>query len=429
MTVDSTTLRGSLGHESTHFLRSRESGGTAGHIAESMCTCTTLQRMMADDGPQREDSAVGLDREIADRRAEIRSDGYSMSIGEIISLYRDDELDMHPEFQRFYRWSDEQKSRLVESILLGIPVPSIFVSQREDGVWDVIDGQQRLSTIFQLVGCLKDESRNTKSPLKLKKTKYLPSLEGKLWHHEDPSKCIGAANQLLIRRSKIDVKIILRESTESSKYELFQRLNTGGSQLSDQELRNAILLMVKPDAYRWIEELAKDENFEACIALSDRLMAEQYNLELVTRFVVFRDIDQARLRSIGDIGDFLTDSIVDIAESDAFREVKRVEEQSFRGTFAKLAESLGDRSFRRYDTKKQRHMGGFSISAFEPIALGLGFNNNYKRFNRNGGLSDIVDICKELWENEDFRKRSGSGVRASTRVLSSVPLGRELFGS
>ena len=104
-----------------------------------------------------------------------------MSIGELINLYRDGELDIHPEFQRFYRWSGTQKSRLIESILLGIPIPSIFVSQRDDGVWDVIDGLQRLSTIFQLVGQLKDESNNEVEPLTLRRTKYLPSLEGKKW--------------------------------------------------------------------------------------------------------------------------------------------------------------------------------------------------------------------------------------------------------
>ena len=62
---------------------------------------------------------MGLDQEIRDRSAEVHSDGYSMSIGEIVNLYRDGELDIHPEFQRFYRWSAEQKSRLIESILLG----------------------------------------------------------------------------------------------------------------------------------------------------------------------------------------------------------------------------------------------------------------------------------------------------------------------
>ena len=200
---------------------------------------------------------MGLDQEIMERRAEVRSDGYAMSIGELINLYRDGELDIHPEFQRFYRWSSEQKSRLVESILLGIPIPSIFVSQREDGVWDVIDGLQRLSTIFELVGELRDSYGRRIPALTLSRTKYLPSLEGKRWKGDSDSSTIGPANQLLIRRSKIDVKIILRESSESTKYELFQRLNSGGTKLSSQELRNAILVMVNPETYRWIDNLAK----------------------------------------------------------------------------------------------------------------------------------------------------------------------------
>ena len=368
---------------------------------------------------------MSLDQEIHARRAEIRSDGYPMSIGELISLYRDDELDIHPEFQRFYRWNDEQKSRLIESILLGIPIPSIFVSQRDDGVWDVIDGLQRLSTIFQFVGQLKDDSGKIVDPLILKKTKYLPSLAGKKWEDDDPSLSIGNANQLIIRRAKIDVKIILRESSDSSKYELFQRLNTGGSQLSDQELRNVILIMVNPDVFRWIECLARDENFQACIALSDRSLSERDDLELVTRFLVFRGLKESELGSIGDIGEFLTDRIVELADPDRFQQSKSLEEEAFRRTFAALAESLGDRSFRKYDKAKERHLGGFSISAFEPIALGIGYN--FENYSDETASQRIEEIAKKLWTNVEFLKHSGSGVRASTRVPSNIPLGRRLF--
>src|SRR5260370_31484095 len=100
--------------------------------------------------------ALSLQDQIDKKRKEIRSDAYPMSIGEWISLYESDppEIDIHPEFQRFYRWTEEQKTRFIESILLGIPIPTIFVSQREDGVWDVIDGLQRLSTIYEFVGIL-----------------------------------------------------------------------------------------------------------------------------------------------------------------------------------------------------------------------------------------------------------------------------------
>jgi hypothetical protein len=68
-----------------------------------------------------------LQSEIDQKRQEIRSDHYSTSIGEWISLYQQEEIEIHPEFQRFFRWSDYQKTKLIESILLGIPIPPIFV--------------------------------------------------------------------------------------------------------------------------------------------------------------------------------------------------------------------------------------------------------------------------------------------------------------
>ncbi len=368
---------------------------------------------------------MSLNQEIEARRAEIRSDGYSMSIGELISLYRDGELDIHPEFQRFFRWSDEQKSRLIESILLGIPIPSIFVSQREDGVWDLIDGLQRLSTIFELVGELKNENGETLPPLTLQKTKYLPSMAGKKWDSDDPLESIGNANRLIIRRSKIDVNIILRESSESSKYELFQRLNTGGSQLSDQEVRNAMLIMLNPEAYRWISELAQDENFRTCTALSDKMLSERYDLELVTRFLVFRNLEERELRSLGDIGEFLTEKISNIAQFNDFQKTREVESAAFTSTFAWLANSLDERIFRRYDAGKDRHLGGFLISAFEPIAFGVGYNVD--SYNSNTEVYKIGEAVKKLWANHEFTSRSGGGVRTADRLRSTVPLGRQIF--
>ncbi|MCY4487849.1 MAG: DUF262 domain-containing protein [Deltaproteobacteria bacterium] len=369
---------------------------------------------------------MSLDEEISARRAEVRSDGYPMSIGELINLYRDNELDIHPEFQRFFRWSEEQKSRLVESILLGIPIPSIFVSQRDDGVWDVIDGLQRLSTIFELVGILKDQKGEELPPLTLKKTRYLPSLEGKKWENgTDETSSIGTTNRLVVRRSKIDVKIMLRESSESSKYELFQRLNTGGSPLSDQEVRNVILIMVNADAYRWIEDLAEDENFQSCVALSDRMLSEQFNLELVTRFLVFRQLGEEDIKQVGDIGEFLTERITQLAEPRSFKRIRKTEEKAFRSTFRCLAESLGEHSFRRFDTTRDKYRGGFLISAFEPIAFGIGYHADSYH-----GETDSLEMGKRvraLWSNQKFLDNSGMGVNTRVRLRSNVPLGRELF--
>ena len=179
---------------------------------------------------------MSLQHEIDKIRQQIRTDSYSMSIGEWISLYEKSEINVNPDFQRFFRWSNHQKSTFIESILVGIPIPPIFVSQRDDGIWDVVDGVQRLSTIYEFVGILKkdesekDESENNAHPVALQKTIYLASLEGKKWDDpNDRDNSFTPTQRLLIKRSKIAVNIVEKESDKMIKYELFQRLNTGGS--------------------------------------------------------------------------------------------------------------------------------------------------------------------------------------------------------
>lgn len=384
---------------------------------------------------------MSLEQEIDARRAEIRTDGYGMSVGEWISLYEKGELDIHPEFQRIYRWGDSQKSRLIESLLLGIPIPPIFVSQRKDGVWDVVDGLQRLSTIFQFVGILKDEENKLVPPLVLKKTKYLPSLEGMVWDHElladlptqiplfeeenneNLGNALNSAQRLLIKRAKISVSIILKESDERSKYDLFQRLNTGGSSLSSQELRNCILIAMNRNVYLWLEKLSQEEDFKSCVSLTERATNEQYDLELILRFLVFYKLEEVALKNIGDLDDFLTEQMERVAQNDAFN--KEEEEKVFKETFHLLANTVEENSFRRYDISRRRFVGGFLVSAFEAVALGIAYNIKHLDQQK----IDIEKKIKSLWQMPQFSEGSGSGVRASTRIPKVIPLGRSLFHS
>jgi hypothetical protein len=365
-----------------------------------------------------------LQQEIDKARGEIRTDGYSVSIGEWLSIYEKNELDIHPEFQRFFRWSTKQKSRLIESIFLGIPIPQVFVAQRPDGVWDVVDGLQRLSTLFEFAGILKDEDGKLLPPLTLDKTKYLPSLANKRWQDDaKPDESLTSAQRLLIKRSKIDVSIILKESDETSKYELFQRLNTGGSQLSDQELRNSILVMLNRDFYRWMKELSEGANFRECVSLSDRALDESYDMELVLRFLVFRTMPTSNLTNLGDLGEFLTEKAAELAADKSFD--RQEEESAFTTTFKLLRDALGDDAFRRYDKARKRFVGGFSVSAFEAVALGIGYS--YKKL--AVAPVAISDKVKAIWSEAEFYNNSGSGIRASTRIPKIVPFGRKLFGA
>ncbi|MCT2419514.1 DUF262 domain-containing protein [Pantoea sp. XY16] len=368
---------------------------------------------------------MSLNEEVNERRKEIRTDGYAISIGEWLSLYENNEIDIHPEFQRIYRWSESQKTNLIESILLGIPVPPIFVSQRSDGIWDVVDGLQRLSTIYQFMGQLKDENNKPIPPLVLSGTKYLPSLEGKKWEgsadlgDEDPNS-IGQNMRLTIKRSKLNVSIILKESDETAKYDLFQRLNTGGSSLSAQEVRNCILVMLNKDFYFWLAELSKFDKFLECIALSDRAISESYDIELVLRFIIFSLIDIKELDSMGDVGIFISEKMRVICTDKNFD--SQYWGDLFRKTFTKLADNTADNSFKRYNLAKNKYSGGFLVSQYEAVTYGLAYNISEGTDNDN-----IDERISGLWSNQEFTNWSGSGITATRRLPHLIPLGREVF--
>ena len=242
-----------------------------------------------------------LKQEVDEKSKEIFTDSYSVSLGEIMSMYKEGELNIHPDFQRVFRWSDIQRSKLIESILLGIPIPSIFVSQEENGKWDIVDGLQRLSTIFQFFGILKDENGTIIPKLILQKTKILHLLEGVTIETIDPSLALD------IKRSKMNVQIVQRKSDDKLRYELFQRLNSLGSRLTDQELRNCLILMMNKPFYVWLLELSKDQNFLDTVSLSDKQIEEQYSMELVLRFLIFKNSSLEDIKSSNDIAEFLNE--------------------------------------------------------------------------------------------------------------------------
>lgn len=366
---------------------------------------------------------MSLAEQINKKRKEIKTDGYPMSIGEWINMYEAAELDIHPEFQRFYRWTHSQKTSLIESILLGIPLPPIFVSQRPDGVWDVVDGLQRLSTIFQFIGILKDDNGVVVEPLILDKTKYLPALQDVRWNDEsDPKKSLPKDLQLVIKRSKISTSIVLKESDETAKYDLFQRLNTGGSELSPQEVRNCLLVMINKPFFDWLKDLPKDEAFIYATALSDRSLEEAYDVELALRFVLLAQSEEAEIKSIGDIGVYLTEKMTAVAQNKTFK--KAPIKTLFEKTFSVLDEVLGDNAFKRYSNKKSRHEGGFLVSLYEVIALGVAFNI------ANGTLcpkAKIAERARSIWSDTAFTEWATAGVTASRRLPKLIPYGRKLF--
>lgn len=368
---------------------------------------------------------MNLTEQINKKRRDIKTDGYPMAISEWVSMYEQGELDIHPEFQRFYRWSESQKTSLIESILLGIPIPPIFVSQRQDGIWDVVDGLQRLSTIFQFLGILKDHNDKPINPLILERTKYLPALELVQWENKDkPKYSLPKELQLTFKRSKVSASIVLKESDEGAKYDLFQRLNTGGSELSPQEVRNCLLLMINKQFFSWLKDLPSNEDFVNSTALSDRPIEQSYDVELALRFIILSQAPENELKSVGDVGLFLTDEMTKLAQDKKYK--KSQTQALFVKTFETLNRTLGEDSFKRFNSKKKRHEGGFLLSLYETVALGVAYNiaNNTLCLE-----ADIPARAKALWGKKAFTDWASSGITASRRLPRLIPLGRQAFSN
>jgi len=361
-----------------------------------------------------------LEQQLQQRRQDVFTDSYPVSIGELTNLYRDGELNVHPDFQRFFRWKELQKSRFIESILLGIPLPSIFVAQDTDGRWELVDGLQRVSTLLEFQGLLKNETGDLLPPLRLVATDFLPALEGKTWSSVDGHPGLTQAQQLDIKRSKIDVKIVKRSSATYAKYELFRRLNSYGSSLTAQELRSCLLISVSPHFQRWLEQLAQYEPFQRVLSLHDRLRDERFDLELALRFIVLHDypsITEGKLRLLNE---FLDDEAVSLAERASDDELQRLA-SIFRTTFEVIAKNGGEDIFRKWNGK--RFTGPFLNSSYEIIAMGIG----YQIARSCSYRTDLEEVARIIWSPAGIEARKSSGRSAEARISRSIPYGRQLL--
>lgn len=354
-----------------------------------------------------------LNHLLNNEKKDISTENYKMSLGELANLYNSKEIIIRPEFQRFFRWTREQKTKLIESFLLGIPVPSIFIAERPDGVWEVIDGLQRLSTVFEFMGILKNEKADKCPALSLEEGEFLP-LQGLTWDE------LPINIKLSFKRSSLQLVIIKSQSDEQMKFKMFNRLNTGGTPLTDQEVRNCLLLMKNEDTFQWIHKLGTQKNFLDIIDLSDSNLQQQYNLELVLRILIYTDLEDYTIKE--SLTDFLTNQMLTRIASWK-KETQEQKEKVFNLIFKHLKENNLYGCFRKYRVETKKYAGGFSVAAYEVVATGLfEYYKKHKAFPKN-----CAKKIKDLWETSTFKKYSGAGVSGKQRFTFLVPFAKTYF--
>jgi hypothetical protein len=201
-----------------------------------------------------------------------------LSLASISSMVSGGAINITPKYQRRERWNKEKQSALIESFLLNIPVPPIFLAEDEYGKYSVIDGKQRITSIYNFI-----ELNH-----KLESLEKFTEIEG-LTFEELPMQL----NNALKIRPYLRVITLLKQSDSNLKYEVFNRLNTGGDKLLPQEIRNATFegslndLLIKLSGNNFLRQQLNIESDKE--RLKSKIYKEMIDVEYVLRFFAVRE--------------------------------------------------------------------------------------------------------------------------------------------
>ena len=254
------------------------------------------------------------------------------SLRQLYELIKDNDIEISPDFQRHFIWDRTRQSRLIESILLGLPLPAIYFSQYDDGRLTVVDGLQRLGSICNFLD----------GKLKLMNLEYLENCNGKTY-----SELKEVLSPLQMRRfgqTQISCFVIDYRSPSQLKFDLFRRLNTAGKPLNRQEIRNCLALQKVRDL---LKKMTGCEEFKQATgdSLKDVRMEAQ---EAALRFIYFYE-EYSEENPVGNYKgkmDAALDQEIDILNKKAPADLERYFEV-YRQCMGKIFQLFGDQAFRK----------------------------------------------------------------------------------
>ena len=336
----------------------------------------------------------------------VRTQGKDYSFNELLNLHGDSELIIDPEYQRLFRWPEDKESRFIESIILELPMPPLFVVEVDGGKYELIDGLQRISSYLHFRGKLTAPHREIKSGefLKLTDCDIMGALNGNTY--ED----LPEALRIKLKRHSVRVEVIRKESDKRLRYHMFKRLNTGGTLLSEQEIRNCTIRLLDNTFNQFVIERSQDENFTECISsISSEQFDKKFDQELVLRFFALKNW---QARYVHEIGSFLTEYMEAMTESqkgDAFDYVKELGE--FKKTFDTLQASLGSDAFymvvRRSAGTQSKYP--FSVLHYEAFTLGLQPHLSRLDPTDSAQMERVQRTATEIKNHDEFIKLTTGG--------------------
>jgi len=256
------------------------------------------------------------------------------------------ELILSPDYQRNFVWKAKQKSRLIESMLIQIPLPIFYIDARDEDRWIVIDGLQRLTTIFKFIN----------NEFKLSNLEYLQNLKGKNF------KSLDRKFQRRILECQLQCNKIRPNTPSNIAFNIFQRINTLGTTLEVQELRNAMYL---GKATKLLKDLAESNEFNLIIGKNKSMKTRKDDQATILRYLAFKITDYPKYIKNNDMNEFLSNTMQLINKMND-TDIKMIE-YTFINSMKKAYMLFGNKAFRKPNNFDQKP----NKSLFESISYTL----------------------------------------------------------
>lgn len=332
-----------------------------------------------------------------------------------LAIQIEQQIELRPDFQRRDRWSDEKRSRLVESIIMNVPIPPVFLGEEEYGKYVVLDGRQRLTSAYLF---LQDR-------LVLRGLHVWTELNG-LTFSQLKQKGLAAS----IERRFLPAILLTRESSPEVKYEVFDRLNTGGVQANPMEIRNAIypgpfndqlhtLSALPTFRFLWGIPVSKEE----AKLESNPLYRDMSDLELVLRFFVMRSETLEGMRFKDRLSEFMKERN---AEYKATPALKDEDARVFARAVENCRAVFGETAFRR--PSESGELGQRSAPYADAIMQSLA------DISLDGVDKATVDAIRDSLrslplQNREFNEAISRGTNGAAAIRRRITLAKEAVRS
>ena len=343
--------------------------------------------------------AEGLITQLDQQRRKVDFDTYDVIVQQLITMVEFGDINVAPAYQRQFRWNKTRRSHLIESVFLGVPVPSLFMAANRDGTWELVDGVQRLSTLVQFAGSQEARDKlGLYEPLTLGELVKLSEFNGMTFAN------LPGSLKLQFKHRPIKIITLSDKSDLVVRFDLFERLNTGGVALTNQEIRACIY---HGEFNAFLEDMSRTPDFIKIVKLTQAQKKDGTREECVLRFFAFLYRYQKFDHSVVD---FLNGYMKDASTTFDYAANKKI----FLDTFHNLKEAIPN-GIARSKTRTRT-----PINLFEGVAVGAALALTQR------GSIKTTGVPRWL-ESEELRSLTTGGTNNRTMVTGRIEFCRDRF--